>query len=82
MEFSLFWPWSYSRLLLAGAVLTVVSGQGTVSEHHVPDLRGGSVELQLRALEDAAAEHVAHQQHGAPRLQGAGRQQLRVPRHV
>lgn len=64
------------------AVLTFVSSEGAVSEHDVPDLRGGGVELELRALEDAAAEHVAHQQHGAARLQRAGRQQLGVPRHV
>lgn len=53
-----------------------------MSEHDVARLRGGAVELQLRALEDAAAEHVAHQQHGAALLQLARRQQLRVPRHV
>lgn len=53
-----------------------------MSEENVPELRLRRVELELRPLVDAAAEHVAHQQHGAARLQRARRQQLRVPRHV
>lgn len=60
----------------------MIGGERAVSEHDVADLRAGGVELELRALEDAAAEHVAHQQHRAARLQRARRQQLRVPRHV
>lgn len=53
-----------------------------MAEHDVVELGVVGVELQLGALVDAAAEHVAHQHLGPARLQRSRGQQLRVPGHV
>lgn len=47
---------------------TFVCGQWAVSEHNIPELCSGRVELELRSFVDAAAEHVANQHDGPARL--------------